>query len=130
MLGSATTATTIPSVCPAGFMLFDASCIACAGPGAALDVNGVCRCADFATFIDSAVCQCSKNYLPFNDGCRMCSGVGAFFDDAGLCSCGTGAMLTVVDNLRQCVCPVNLVQSGDVCIECDGGTFSRVYFLQ
>ena len=114
-------------------MLFADSCIACAGPGATLDANGICQCPSFATLIDNAadrtaVCQCNTNYLPFNNVCSMCSGVGAFFNEAGLCSCGTGATLNVVDNLLQCVCPVDLVQSGDECIKCDGGMISQIYF--
>ena len=107
-------------------MLFEDSCIACAGQGAILDVNGVCQCADFATLIENAadgtaVCQCNTNYLPYNDVCVMCSGVGAYVNDAGICSCGTGAYLDVIDSLIQCVCPVTWVQSGDACFQCDGG---------
>ena len=113
-------------------MLFDDSCVACAGPGAAADVNGVCQCADFATLIENitagtAVCQCNTNFLPFNDVCVMCSGIDAFVNEAGLCSCGTGAMLNVVNNLVQCVCPVNWVQSGDKCVQCDEGRISRIF---
>ena len=67
-------------------MLFDDSCIACAGTGATLDVNGVCQCANFATLIDNAtdstaVCQCNTNYLPFIDACVMCYGVGAVLEN-------------------------------------------------
>ena len=114
-------------------MLYSDSCVACAGVGANLDLNGVCQCADFATLIDNAadgtaVCECNTYYLPFKDDCIMCSGIGAFFNDAGLCSCGTGATLSVVDNLLQCVCPVNLIQNGDACIKCDGGTISQIFF--
>ena len=101
-------------------MLYSDSCVACAGTGATLDSNGICQCANFATLIDNAadgtaVCECNTNYLPFNEFCIMCSGVGAFVNEAGICSCGTGAMLDVVDNLFQCACPVNSVQSGDSC---------------
>ena len=110
-------------------MLFGDSCVACAGIGAALDANGVCQCADFATLVNdaadsNAVCKCDSNYLLFNDGCVMCSGVAAFVNEAGLCSCGTGAMLDVVDNLLQCVCSAEesfiSTLAGDGC-ECDAG---------
>ena len=121
-------------VCQAGFISFDDSCVACAGTGARLDVNGVCQCADFATFIENAadgtaVCQCNTNYLPFNDVCVMCSGVGAYVNDAGICSCGTGAYLGVIDSLVQCVCPVTWVQSGDACFQCDDGKIFRLTHL-
>ena len=110
-------------------MLLDDTCVACTGPGATLNINGLCQCADFATLIDNAadgtaICQCNRNYLPFKDVCIMCSGVGAFVNDAGLCSCDTGAVLDVAGNLVQCVCPVNWVQSGDSCFQCDGGKIS------
>ena len=72
-------------------MLFDDSCIACAGTGATLDVNGVCQCANFATLIENAtdstaVCQCNTNYLPFIDACVMCYGVGAVLEN-DVCTC-------------------------------------------
>ena len=94
-------------------MLFDDSCVACAGTGATLDFNGVCQCADFATLIDNAtdgtaICECNTNFLPFNDVCYICSGVGAFVNDAGICSCGTGAYLDIIDNFVQCVCEPQL----------------------
>ena len=115
--------------CPAGFMLFDDSCVACAAPGATLDLNGVCQCANFATLVDNttdgtATCQCDENYLPFNDNCIMCSGVGAFVNEAGQCSCDTGAMPVFINNLVQCVCPDNWVQSGDTCFQCNRGKIS------
>ena len=57
-------------------MLFGDSCVACAGPGASLDANGLCQCADFATLTynaadDTAVCECKTNFLKFNDICVM-----------------------------------------------------------
>ena len=72
-------------------MLFDGSCVACAGTGATLDANGVCQCAYSATLIDNAadgtaVCQCNKEFLPFNDLCIMCYGMGAVLNN-GVCTC-------------------------------------------
>ena len=112
-------------------MLFGDSCVPCAGLGAALDAKGVCTCGAFATLVDSAtdgtaVCECNKNFMPFKDVCVMCSGVGAFVNDEGLCSCGSGALLSVIDNLVQCVCQATLVQSGDACFQCDGGKISWI----
>ena len=110
-------------------MLFGDSCVACAGLGAALDAKGVCTCGAFATLVDdatdsTAVCECNTNFLPFKDDCVMCSGIGAFVNEAGQCSCGTGATLEVIDNLVQCVCQTSLIQSSDVCFQCDGGKIS------
>ena len=120
--------------CPAGFMLFEDSCVACAGPGSILDLNGVCQCANFATLVENstdetAICQCDENYLPFNDICIICLGVGAFVNKAGQCSCGTGAMPDFINNLVQCVCPDNWVQSGDTCVQCDRGKISFLSFI-
>ena len=89
-------------------MLFGDSCVACAGPGASLDANGLCQCADFATLTynaadDTAVCECKTNFLKFNNECVKCSGIGAFVNNAGICSCGTGAKLNIINDLVQCV---------------------------
>ena len=94
-------------------MLFGDSCVACAGPGAALDVNGVCRCADFATLIENAadgtsVCQCNTNYLLFNDICIMCYGIGAVLE-SGVCTCNN-VEGTQFDSLLvgKCICQPQL----------------------
>ena len=107
-------------------MMFDDACVACAGLGATLNADGVCTCADFATLVDNAadgtaVCECNENFIAFNDVCIMCSGVGATVNDAGLCTCGNGAMLNIIDDLLQCVCPTNWILSGDACFQCDNG---------
>ena len=109
-------------------MLFFGECIACSGPGAVLNSNGVCQCADFASLVTdpndpSAVeaCQCNANFLPFNDVCVMCSGIGAVLSEAGVCTCGEGAQLNIVDDLLQCVCPATWTESNDKCFQCDNG---------
>ena len=121
-------------------MLFGDSCVACAGPGAALDVNGVCHCAQFAILIENAadgtaVCQCDKNYLPFNDVCIICYGVGAVLEN-GACTC-KNVEGTQFDPLLvgKCICQQGLftvsfdglfisskiVQFGtEKCVQCDG----------
>ena len=86
-------------------------------------------CANFASLVENstdgtAICKCDQNYLPFNDVCIMCSGVGAFVNEAGQCSCDTGAMPVFINNLVQCVCPDNWVQSGDTCFQCNRGKIS------
>ena len=107
-------------------MLYSDSCVACAGVGANLDLNGTCQCANFATLIDNAangtaVCECNTYYVPFKDDCVQCSGIGAFVNESGICSCGTDAYLDVIDSLIQCVCPATWVKNGDSRFQCNGG---------
>ena len=94
-------------------MLFNDSCVACAGTGATLDFNGVCQCADFATLIDdaadrTAVCKCNTNFLPFNNVCVKCYGIGAILEkDACTCNDVDG---TQFDPLLpgKCICEPQL----------------------
>ena len=94
-------------------MLFGDSCVACAGLGAALDANGVCQCANFATLVDNAadgnaVCECNTNFLPFNDVCIMCYGIGAVLEN-GICTCNDveGTQFDPF-SVGKCVCQPHL----------------------
>ena len=129
-----TTTAVTATVCQDGlFTADDGKCYACyRGSFDAATVT--CSCDKKKNFVSNAAgdgCDCAEGYLinKVNDVCIMCSGIGAFVNDAGLCLCGTGATLIVVDNLLQCVCQVNWVQSGDSCLKCDGGKIYRTKHL-
>ena len=94
-------------------MIFNDSCVACAGTGATLDSNGVCQCADFATLIDNAadgtaICKCKTNFLPFKDVCVMCYGIGAIVEnDACTCNDIDGAQFDPL-LVGKCICKPQL----------------------